>query len=235
MTNPRTIRRYNISDSDMIAAARRFYKRLGRYIHRFTSFDPGVFPVGYDDTVNESIETADKIPSDMVYIDMQASETQDLYNILKWCREEMRFASYFVEKFTQGKNEKYNQFGYNDLTRAHNRPHAMIEVYRDFTSHLEKHSEGILAGNYPLERYERAIELYPLLLKEKDEQEEMKDERTDQKINRIEALNRIWDHMVEANRASDHIFYEEPELRDLFNLPTFESRTESESEPDFVE
>lgn len=212
-------RRYNVGDAEMLASGRQFHQRVVRYITQFTALNPSLFPENYPDTVMTTITDSELVLSDMVYKDMVSKETADVTTVMKECVEEMRFCSYYAEQVCGGKNERYNQYGYNDLDSARRSADKLQLVMRDFNGMLSRCKDELIAAGLPETRINRAQHLQLDLVREETEQENMKVERKLAKLDRVEGLNRIWDHMVEINRAAEHLFYDQPEIRELFNLP----------------
>lgn len=218
---PKT-RRYDIGDPEMLAAARRFYSRLAKLILRFFNFDPEAFPPEYLEMFKTVIQNASDISSDQVYIDMQAKETQDVIQKMKECLDALRFNRYYVKKAFDGDQCRVDQFGYNDLAEARKNVDKLIRLMRDFVTQNEKYRDKLTAAGMPQERQERMSELHQELIKEANEQDDMIDLRHEKALDRVDALNEVWDHMVVINDVAGYIFYEEPELLELFRLPTAE-------------
>lgn len=213
------VRRYNVSDAEMLSEARNFASQLLKYLNAFTTLDGKRFTS--DTIINFSalIAAAEELPTDNVLIDIQANSTRMVTEALEECYEEINFTKYYVKKIFKNNSPVMNQFGYNDLNNVRKSSDRMIRFMEDFIGVIVGYESTLLDAGFPESKKEELISLKERLKSLRDGQKTIKKERPIKTAERVVALNKVWEEMAKVHDAANIIYRDDREMRNVFRLP----------------
>lgn len=215
-----TVRRYNVSDAEMLSEARNFTTLVTKHLPAFSGFDSQAFSSESIEVFSTTIKGAEEMPTDNVLIDIMASSTQKANETLEKCYEEVSLTKYYAKKVFRDNKPVMNQFGYNDLTKIRKSVDKMIRFMDDLIGVVKYYESELSAGGYPEGGIGELTRLRDLLKTQRDEQKVLIKERPVKTANRIDKLNEVWQNMVQINDAANILFKDNAELRKAFSLPT---------------
>lgn len=214
------VRRYNVSDAEMLSEARNFSSQLFKHIDTFSGFDGITFTNEYVANFSALIKETEELPTDNVLIDIMANSTQEVSNTVQECYEEITYTKYYVKKLFKDNQPVMNQFGYNDLKNIRKSSDKMIRFMEDFISVVTMYETKMVGVGYPEGKKETLITLNDKLKSQRNDQKTIKKERPVKTVERVHKLNDVWDVMTQISEAAGSIFKSEQELRNIFLLPT---------------
>ncbi len=215
----KALRSYNLADGVMLTNAELMHKYFTERKEQFQNFDAKTFHIDYDLHFLENINLAHTSDRDSVVIDEQAKETADVKIVIDECSERYSLIKYYVKKLFKDDIHTQNQFGLNDFRNVKQNPDKMIIFLDALLPKMEEHKTTLLEAGYPEAEMVEFFDIAKQLRKERVEQKDAKNVRTQKTKERVDKLNEVWEHLVEINEAAKLLFRKEPDEAKLFSLP----------------
>lgn len=229
-----SVRRYNVSDAEMLSEARNFTSQLSKHLADFTAFDPQTFTTESVDEHSNTIKEAEELPTDNVLIDIMANSTKTVTKTLEICYDEISYTKYYVKKIFKDNKPVMNQFGYNDLSAIRKNSDKMIRFMEDFVGVISTYETQLSEAGYPAGKKDELAALRDQLKSQRDTQITLKKERPIQTAIRVAKLNEVWSNMTKISEAANILFKDNAELRNVFTLPTHTSYSKSEVDDESI-
>ena len=175
------------------------------------------------------IGEASEIPSDKVYIDIQAQATENINNCVEVCAKFYQICKFEIENVFPDKKHIWNQFGFNDYEAARKSARAMYMFYSDFILIANLHKSEMTETTWTEETYTKIVDLKNSLKLNMDQQTKSRVDRGRATDARVETLNKIYDILGKYMKAAKIIYAGDEEMLKWFKFPTTNKNTKEES------
>lgn len=212
------IRKYKVSDPYMLS----FNKtKLGYFTDdqaAFSGFDAD-FTTPFETNWAGVIEAAELIPTDETLKDQLQQLTALVEEAAEKCRTKFQHSKYFIEKAFPDSPAVRNEFGFDDYDKARRTQLGTLQFMRTFFATATKYAVELDAVGYNAAAVAEIDVLRADLDKANNDQEKFKGTRTLKTEERIIAMNKAWDVMVQVCKAGKIIFAADPAKYQLYLLP----------------
>jgi len=224
-----TTRIYNCSDAVFISFSSQSITLIEEEHAKFTAFSNHFTPETLT-SVKELFQNAANIPSDKVYIDMQAKSTNNIKLKLEEAGKFYQRCKFDIEMAFPNDKNIWNQFGFNDYDEARKSARNMYMFYSDFQFMVNLHKEDLLAKNWTEETFTK-IEDHKVSIKSlMDEQTKSMVDRGRATDQRIDALNSLHDKLAKYMKAAKFIYDGNEEMLKWFKFPVATTTEKKEEE-----
>ena len=172
---------------------------------------------------------ANNIPSDKMYVDIQAQATENIITVVENCAKFFQACKFEIETVFSNKKHIWNQFGFNDYEAARKSSRAMSMFYSDFIFIANLHKEEMSESIWSEETYKKIAVLKDALMLSMDQLTKCKDERGKAADERIVTLNKIYDMLSKYMKAAKIIYTDNEEMLRWFKFPTSNKTSKDES------
>ena len=124
-------RLYACSDAVFMGWVSRSINLISEEKERFTSFSVFFTPERIQEVAVLYLE-ANQIPSDKVYIDIQAQATENINTCVEACAKFFQACKFDIENVFPNKKHIWNQFGFNDYEAARKSGYVYV-LFRLYT------------------------------------------------------------------------------------------------------
>jgi hypothetical protein len=173
-------------------------------------------------------EEANTIPSDKVYIDIQAQATENVNASVEECAKFYQACKFDIENAFPNKKNVWNQFGFNDYEAARKSGRAMYMFYSDFLLIANIHKSAMVEAGWSDEIFTKIIDLKDKLKLNMDQQTKSRIDRGRATDDRIVCLNNTYDRLSKYMKAAKIIYTSNEEMLRWFKFPVARN-TKSES------
>ncbi|WP_421919068.1 hypothetical protein [Marinifilum sp.] len=213
-----TTRLYNCSDAVFISFSGQIISILDQEHSKFELFSNHFTPETLQ-ALKDKLASADKIPSDNVYIDIQAKSTENINKAVDDCGKLYQRCKFDIELVFPNEKNIWNQFGFNDYEDARKSARNMYMFYSDFQFMVNLHKDELMKTAWTEERFTQ-IEQHKTNLKSlMDAQTKSMVERGKATEKRVEALNVLYDGLAKYVKAAKYIYEDNEEILKWFKFP----------------
>lgn len=223
------IRKYNVSDAEMLQVSRVIYGLYLEDQESFTTLDPA-FNAAYAEGWLSAIEEGETAARDLTVKDELVLLTAAVHEKLEACRSHFQKMKYYIEKAFPGNTAVWNAFGFNDYEKARKGEKDMMPFMRTLHTQAVKYVAELTAVNFPQAEIDKIAALAAELQTADHEQEMYKKNRLVITQERVESLNKAWGYLVDVNKASKVIFAGNYAKLKQYFLPG-EASTKQDEEP----
>ena len=211
-------RLYNCSDAVFMSWVSQRINLIREEKERFSEFS-----VYFTDEKISEIEAlyadAMNIPSDKVYVDIQAQATENINNCVEECGRFYQACKFEIETVFPNKKHIWNQFGFNDYEAARKSGRAMFMFYSDFLLIANLHKAEMTKSAWTEETYTRIAELKDKLKMLMDQQMKSRVDRGKATDERVVCLNNIYENLARYMKAAKIIYANNEEMLRWFKFP----------------
>jgi len=226
-------RLYNCSDAVFMSWVSQRINLIREEKERFSEFS-----VYFTDEKISEIEAlyadAMNIPSDKVYVDIQAQATENINAGVENCAKFFQSCKFDIENVFPDKKHVWNQFGFNDYEAARKSGRAMFMFYSDFMLIANMHKETMTETTWTEETFIKIAELKDSLKLNMDQQTKCRVDRGRATDDRIVCLNKIYEKLAKFMKAAKIIFADNEEMLKWFKFPASKS-VKDKTEPTELE
>ena len=212
------LRPYNTSDAAFLEFARVVHGHFTDNLSDFTAFDADLDATFAGDYL-QAIDDAQNFSSDFQVIDDLAQKTLDVEAKMVECRNFFQGMKYFIEKTFPTRPGTWNEFGYNDYSRARRQQNFMIEFMFDLYETATKYSTELTAAGFDGARITEIQTLAQQLQNANLLQEKAKGSRSTATNERAILLQTVWDIMTQIRKAAKVVYMNDWGKWQLFLLP----------------
>jgi hypothetical protein len=195
---------------------------------RFTSFSVFFTPDKIQEVAVLFVE-ANNIPSDKVYIDIQAQATENINTCVEACAKFFQACKFDIENVFPNKKHIWNQFGFNDYEAARKSGRAMFMFYSDLILIANLHKEAMTEVAWTEETFTKIAELKDKLKINMDQQTKSRVDRGRVTDERVVCLNNIYEKLSKYMKAAKIIYANNPEMLRWFKFPVTSKGSKEES------
>lgn len=214
-----TTRYYNCSDSVFTSFASQSCTLIREEHDKFKGFST-YFTDQTLQGLDRSFAIAEEIPSDKVFVDMQAKSTNNLTLKLEDSGKFYQKCKFNIEMAFPNDKNLWNQFGFNDYEEARKSPRNMYMFYCDFQFMANLHKKDLLTKNWTEETFTQIEEIKNSLKELMNEQTKCMVERGRATENRIIALNSLYELLAKYMKAAKLIYEGNDEMLKWFKFPS---------------
>ncbi len=224
-----TTRVYNCSDAVFISFSSQSITLIGDEHAKFMAFSNHFTPETLS-AMKILFQNADAIPSDKVYVDMQAKSTNNIKLKLEETGKFYQRCKFDIEMAFPDDKNIWNQFGFNDYDEARKSARNMYMFYSDFQFMTNLHKEDLLAKNWTEETFTQIEDHKSSLKNLMDEQTKSMVERGRATDQRVVALNSLHDKLAKYMKAAKFIYDGNEEMIKWFKFPVATPTDKKEEE-----
>lgn len=214
------LRLYHISDDKLMTYAGLFRAQYIKYKMFFTSFNSVTFHETYEDnTLGKATEEAKETMSDAFIVKLQRKETVDKEKAEKRLIHLLKVLNFHVVECFASSPVILEQFRLTSLSKMARNTDGFIGYAKDVLARVEKHKAALLASGMKEELIGNTTHAYNDLDDQRREQLQTIRDRPGITQDRIEKMNTVWSELVKINKAAELIFFSNPEIQKLFELP----------------
>jgi len=219
-------RLYACSDAVFMNWVRQSIHLINEEKYRFTSFSVFFTPERLQE-VNVLYWEANQIPSDKVYLDIQAQATENINACVIECAKFYQACKFDIENVFPNQKHIWNQFGFNDYEAARKSARAMFMFYSDFILMASLHKEAMTEATWTEETYTKITALKDQLKASMDQQTKSRIDRGRAADERVVRLNTIYEKLSKYMKAAKIIYANIPEMLRWFKFPLTSKSTKS--------
>ena len=199
---------------------------------KFTSFSVFFTPQKILD-ISSLYEEANLIPSDKVYVDIQAQSTDNVNVSLEECAKFFQACKFDIENVFPNKKHIWNQFGFNDYEVARKSGRAMFMFYSDFILIANLHKAAMMESAWTEEIFIKIADLKDKLKLNMDQQTKSRVDRGRATDERVVHLNQIYEKLSKYMKAAKIIYASNEEMLRWFKFPvTSKSPKDKDESPE---
>lgn len=212
-------RLYNITDAHLIIQAEVFRDYYSTYQEHFRGFNQVIFHENYIEVFQQEIDSASNLSSDEFVVSGQMKETQQTKVAAKELLSQLECLAFIIKLAFVGRAEVLKELRIKELKETAKRVDAFIIYASDMLVKVAKYRNDL----EPFGLEERHITAVTEALADLDAQRRQQvaviQERPVLTQNRIGEMNTIWKRMTALRDAAQHIFADQPVIKELFTLP----------------
>eukprot|EP01029_Cantina_marsupialis_P020765 TRINITY_DN4894_c0_g1_i1.p1 TRINITY_DN4894_c0_g1~~TRINITY_DN4894_c0_g1_i1.p1 ORF type:complete len:240 (-),score=-3.09 TRINITY_DN4894_c0_g1_i1:260-979(-) len=175
-------------------------------------------------------EEAIGIPSDKVYIDIQAKATDNLNIAIDEAGKFYQSCKFDIEMIFPNDKHIWNQFGFNDFEPTRRSARNMYMFFSDFLLIANIHKEPLLTGGWVEDHFTKIQEHRDKLKMYMDQQTECIVSRSTATDKRIVTLNKMYEKLARYTKAAKIIYAGNEEMLKWFKFPVSTNGKKEEEE-----
>lgn len=224
-------RKSTINDDALITLAGVIRSHYIKYKMFFTSFDSVNYTENYEDTVLAASTTEAKgVLSDDFFVQGQAKETNDMINATSDLHRALGVLHYYV-KIRFGENKAIlREILLPKKGKKYRNADFLIGYTKDTLVKVEKYKVELVQAGLTDAIIENIENASNVLDNQRREQVEVIHSRSVTTNDRIEKINKLWKELKKLEAAARIVFFNNPEIRDLFELPKSKRKKATETE-----
>jgi hypothetical protein len=229
-------RLYNCSDTVFIPWASQTTNLVKKEHLKFEAFSAYFSPEKHKE-LQVLYEEAIGIPSDKVYIDIQAKATDNLNISVDEACKYYQACKFDIELIFPNDKHIWNQFGFNDYEVARRTARGVYMFFSDFKLIANLHKESLLEGGWTEEHFTKIQDYQDKIKLYMDQQTECVVKRGNATDRRIQTLNKMYEKLSKYLKAAKIIFAENEEMLKWFKFPVSAGgrKEEQEGDPDIAQ
>ncbi|WP_321316725.1 hypothetical protein [Labilibaculum sp.] len=225
---------YHCSDAVFISWASNFINLIKEEQAKFSVFSVYFTPERIAE-IEVLFNEANNIPSDKVYIDIQAEATAAVNSCVEKCAKFFQACKFDIEMVFANKKHIWNQFGFNDYEEARKSGRNMFMFYSDFLLIANLHKEALLKGAWKEETYLKIADYKDSLKIYMDQQTKCRVDRSRAADERVVSLNKLYEMLSMYQKAAKIIYIDNEEMLKWFKFPVTVNGKKEEAEVPLVE
>lgn len=216
----RAIRKSNITDDALRTLAGVVRSDFMKYKMFFTTFDPKRFTDDYEDRVlAELITRSQNIMSDEFFLTSQAKETADKDEATEELRRALKVLEYYVNARFGHNKAMLDEFLLSHVNKIFRNADILIGFTKDTLVKVETYKTELLEAGLTEELIANIETALDNLNRERREQVDTIRKRKLKTTERVDTINSLWKVLTHLQDAARILFYNNPEIRELFELP----------------
>ncbi len=169
--------------------------------------------------LNDLHDQTTTIPSDNVFIDIQAKSTNDVKLEHDKCCKFFQHSKFDIEMAFPNDKLVWNQFGFNDYEKARKSPRNMFMFLTDFDMMAIRHKDTLTTNGWTEEKFTLVLDYRNKLKAAMDNQNDKMIERRRATESRLDILNALYEKLALYFKAAHIIFEGEDDLLKRFKFP----------------
>lgn len=212
------LRYFNGTDANFVVTSGQTIDLIQEKHSEFEAFSMHFTP----ERLKELIDLYDQIisiPSDNVFIDIQAKATNDVkIEHDKSCKF-FQHSKFDIEMAFPNDKLVWNQFGFNDYEKARKSPRNMFMFLSDFDTMAVRYKDILTANGWTEEKFADILEHQNKLKAAMNSQNDSMIERRRATEDRVGKLNTVYEKMGTYFKAAQIIFDGDEDLLTQFRFP----------------
>lgn len=212
------LRYFHGTDANFIVSSGQTIELIQETQAEFAAFSIHFTPEKLRGLVDKYAEIT-SIPSDNVFIDIQAKATNDVkLQHDKSCKF-FQHSKFDIEMAFPNDKLVWNQFGFNDYEKARKSPRDMFMFLSDFDTMAGRYKDILTANGWTEEKFANVLEHQNKLKAAMNSQNDSMIERRRATEDRVGKLNSVYEKMALYFKAAQIIFEEDEDLLKRFRFP----------------
>lgn len=224
-------RLYSCSDAVFMSWVSQSINLIKEEEERFTSFSVFFTPETLQEIVVLYTE-ANNIPSDKVYVDIQAQATENINICVEECAKFFQACKFEIENVFPNKKHIWNQFGFNDYEAARKSGRAMFMFYSDFILIANLHKAAMMESAWTEETFIKIADLKDKLKLNMDQQTKSRVDRGRATDERVVCLNNTYEKLAKYMKAAKIIYANNEEMLRWFKFPVGKNTKDKDETPE---
>ena len=184
----------------------------------FAGFDAD-FANPFDTDWESVVSTAKLMPTDETVKDQLQQLTAAVEEAMEKGRIKFQSSKYFIEKAFPNSPAIQDEFGFDDYDKARRTQLGTLQFMRTFFATATKYAAELAAVGYDAAAVAEIDALTIDLDKANNAQEKFKGTRSLTAEDRVKAMNKAWNIMLQVSKAGKVIFMNDPAKYQFFLLP----------------
>jgi hypothetical protein len=229
-------RSYSCSDTLFITWAGQATNLIVKEHKHFELFSPYFHPDRYKE-IQALYEEVINIPSDNVFIDIQAKATDSLNSASEEATKFYQACKFDIEMIFPNDKHIWNQFGFNDYEVTRRSPRNTFMFFSDFLLIANLHKESLTTGGWTEENFTKIQEHRDKIKMLMDQQTECIVNRGNATDKRVVTINKMYEKLARYLKAAKIIFADNEEMLKWFKFPVSASgkKEEQQEDPDIAQ
>lgn len=212
------LRFYHGTDANFIVTSGQSIQLINEKSASFESFSIHFTPERLKE-LNEKYDKTTTVPSDNVFIDIQAKATKDVKIEHDKCCKFFQHSKFDIEMAFPNDKLVWNQFGFNDYEKARKSPKNMFMFLTDFDTMAVRYKDKLTANGWNDDKFADILAYRKKLKTAMDTQNDRIIERSRATENRMIILNDLYEKLALYFKAAQIIFEGDEELLKRFKFP----------------
>lgn len=213
------LRIYSGTDANFIVTTGHSIKLIKDKHSEFEAFSIHFSPERLQELLDLHTEVSN-IPTDNVFIDIQAKSTDEVKNEHDQCCKFFQHSKFDIEMAFPNDKLLWNQFGFNDYDKARKSPRNMFMFLTDFDMMVLRYKDVLIANAWTEEKFAYILIRRNALKSKMDEQNDCMVERKQATERRMIKLNSLYEKLAVYFRAAHIIYDGDEELLKRFKFPS---------------
>ena len=158
--------------------------------------------------------------------------TEEVLAGMERCHQIQKRLRYHIELALKDQNRIFRQFGFHTYREKQKAQEPFIRWMESFVETVEKYKAEILAVQTPEHLFPELKEAVEKLDKDNKKQEFAKDDRSGYTIERVTALNKVYDALRRIEDVAEFAFEEGTKERMFFTMPVMTRTSKGDGEDD---
>lgn len=211
-------RLYHGSDAEFLNLGNNCLPVIKTAATQFANFSPRFTPDMLQQ-LETKLEEVGNVPSDQVFVDIQAKTTEQVEVQMGVCGKLFQNAKFSIEMAFPNDRIVWNQFGYNDYAKARMGAKYMYLFLTDFHMVAERYKVQLVAEGWDDARFAGILTQRDKLKAAMDNQNQAIMDRAKAAEQRIEKLNEVYEILALYFKAARIIFADNEEMLKYFRFP----------------
>ncbi len=212
------LRYYHGTDANFIVTSGQAIQLINEKHSKFEAFSIHFTPERLKE-LNDLYDQTTTIPSDNVFIDIQAKATSDVRIEHDKCCKFFQHSKFDIEMAFPNDKLVWNQFGFNDYEKARKSPRNMFMFLTDFDTMAVRYRDTLMSNGWADEKFEHVLEHQSKLKSAMNSQNDRMIERRRATERRMAILNNLYEKMALYFKAAQIIFEDDEDLLKRFKFP----------------
>lgn len=228
------LRYYHGTDANFIVTSGQTIQLIQEKHAQFVAFSIHFTPEKLQELI-DLYDQSTSIPSDNVFIDIQAKATNDVKIQHDISCKFFQHSKFDIEMAFPNDKLVWNQFGFNDYDKARKSPRNMFMFLTDFNTMAFRYKDILTVNGWTEEKFATILVHQNNLKAAMDNQNDRMIERSRATETRMTNLNNLYEKMAVYLKAAQIIFDEDENLLKLFRFPLQSSSSKSDdTEEDII-
>ena len=211
-------RLYNCSDTVFIPWTSQITNLIVTEHAKFEAFSAYFTPERFKE-MQVLYEEVINIPSDKVYIDIQAKATDNVNIAIEEAGKFYQACKFSIEMAFPNDKHTWNQFGFNDYKAASRSGRSMYLFFSDFLLIANLYKDKLLAEDWTEDHFTKIQEHRDKIKMYLDQQTECVVNRGNATDKRIVTLNNMYEKLAKYMKAAKIIYADNEEMLKWFKFP----------------
>lgn len=211
-------RLYHVSDADFITSSGESIKVIGRNHSAFVDYYPNFTPETLDE-LSSLLDEALTIPSDNVFVSIQAKATRDVNVELEDCARFFQLQKFEIKTIFSDQEFVWSEFGFDDYYASRRSAKRMFLLLTDMHSAAFRHRNALFENGWNDGRIDEILKRRDRLCMLMHEQRQCKFERQKRVHERVDILNKLYRKLSLYYEVGQQLFRKDKVVLDYLRFP----------------